>query len=184
MLTEYEKQLVENNLHIVSNVIISSIGVNESIQGLGYDDLYQTGCMALCHAAKTYCSKKASFATFARVVVKNALISHCRSVNKTQSQILYLDAPVADESSMTFADTIEDKNFHAFNDVEVYYMLTEAEKHLSGVSKKGIQALKLKYMGLSGIEIARYYGVNPNHVAAWITRAVYKLKADASIAHP
>lgn len=185
MLTDYEKQLVETHMYIISSVIVSSIGVNESIQGLGYDDLYQTGCVALCNAAKNYKDdRKASFATFARVVVRNALISHCRSVNRMQNPLLYLDAPITDDSNTTFADTMEDTDFTGFSDVEVYYMLSEAEKHLSGISKKGIQALKLKYMGLTGNEIAKVYGVNPNHVAAWITRAVYKLKADASIAYP
>ena len=65
-LTDQERLLVETHLYLVEKTIHNNITIHESIQGLGYDDLYQAGCEALCHAAQTYNSgSDASFATFA-----------------------------------------------------------------------------------------------------------------------
>ena len=70
---------MEDHLYLVRNIVLSTMCINEAIQGLGYDDLYQTGCEALCYAAMRYRKDRgASFATFADVVIKNKLISHCR----------------------------------------------------------------------------------------------------------
>ena len=46
----------------------------------------------------------------------------------------------------------------------------------SGVALKGIEAIDLKIKGYSGSEIAKIYGVKPNHVSAWIARMVNNLK--------
>ena len=50
-LTREQRALVENNLSLVYWVIMESIHVNETIYGFGYEDLYQEGCIWLCHAA-------------------------------------------------------------------------------------------------------------------------------------
>ena len=182
VMSTQEQQLVENHLYLVKNIVLSTMSINETIQGLGYDDLYQTGCEALCLAAMRYKAERgASFVTFADVVIKNKLISHCRKITRIQTPILYLDTPLADNSELTFADTLQDENDHSLSDAETFYMLSEAEKNLSGISRKGIEALKLKYMGHTGVEIARYYGVRSNHIAAWISRAISKLRTDCNI---
>lgn len=182
VMTKQEQQLVEEHLYLVKNIVLSTMSINETIQGLGYDDLYQTGCEALCYAAMRYNAERgASFVTFADVVIKNKLISHCRKVTRIQAPILYLDTPLADNSELTFADTLRDENDHSLSDVETFYMLSESERHLKGISQKGIEALRLKYMGHTGVEIARYYGVRPNHIAAWISRAISKLRTDCNL---
>lgn len=174
-----QQELVEKHLYLVRNIVLSTITINESIQGLGYEDLYQTGCEALCHAAISYhADRGASFATFADVVIKNKLISHCRKVTRVQNLTCYLDAPITEESGLTYADTLCDENNHSLPDTETFLMLSEAEKRFTGVTKKGVNALRLKYMGHTGVEIARFYNVKPNHVAAWITKAVHKLRND------
>lgn len=182
VMSTQEQQLVEDHLYLIKNIVLSTMSINETIQGLGYDDLYQIGCEALCYAAMRYNAERgASFVTFADVVIKNKLISHCRKVTRIQAPILYLDTPLADNSELTFADTLRDENDHSLSDVETFYMLSEAERHLKGISQKGIEALRLKYMGHTGVEIARYYGVRPNHIAAWISRAISKLRTDCSL---
>lgn len=174
-----EQRLVEDHLYLVRNIVLSTMCINEAIQGLGYDDLYQTGCEALCYAAMRYRKDRgASFATFADVVIKNKLISHCRKITRIQAPIYYLDSPLAEGSELTFADTLQDENNHSLSDAETFFLLSVAEKQLSGVSQRGMEALRLKYMGHTGVEIARYYGVRPNHVAAWISRAISKLRTD------
>jgi RNA polymerase sigma factor (sigma-70 family) len=173
----HEKQLVETHLYMVRSIVLGTMSINESIQGLGYDDLYQVGCEALCHAAMHYRDGYgASFATFADTVIKNRLISHCRKMTRIQSHLRYLDMPLSDDLCTIFSNTLQKEDGNAMSDVETLYLLSEAEKHYSGISQKGIKALKLKCMGHSNIEIADYYGVKPNHIAAWISRAVSKLR--------
>ena len=53
-LTEEQQLLVKTHLYIVTLVITESIHVNKSIYGFEYEDLYQEGCIWLCHAAATY----------------------------------------------------------------------------------------------------------------------------------
>lgn len=47
-----------------------------------------------------------------------------------------------------------------------------------GVALLGIEALALKMKGFSGGEIALLYGVQPNVVGAWISRAAEKLRSN------
>ena len=54
ILTAEQQTLVEEHMQIVHWVIHRHIDVNESVCGMGYDDLYQEGCVALCHAAMSY----------------------------------------------------------------------------------------------------------------------------------
>lgn len=180
-----EKKLVEDHLYLVKNIVLATISVNESVQGLGYDDLFQTGCEALCDAARHYRKDRgAAFATFANTVIRNHLISHCRKVVRLQASTRYLDAPMGENEELNYADILPDTGNHAISDFETFYLLTEAEKCYSGISQKGIEALKLKCMGHTGVEIARYFGVKPNHIAAWISRAVNKLRADFFLSCP
>lgn len=47
VMNEQEKKLVEDHLYLVKNIVRATMSINESIQGLGYDDLFQTGCEVL-----------------------------------------------------------------------------------------------------------------------------------------
>ena len=46
----------------------------------------------------------------------------------------------------------------------------------TGTARLGIEATEWKVKGLSGAEIAKMYGVKPNLVGAWISRAAGRLK--------
>lgn len=54
----------------------------------------------------------------------------------------------------------------------------EAGERCSGTTRKGIEALALKCRGHTGVEIAARYGVAPNHVAAWISKATKMLREE------
>lgn len=83
-----ERELVEKHLYLVRGTVLGTVSVNETVQGLGYDDLYQIGCEALCHAAQKYREDGgAAFPTFAGIVIKNRLISHCRKITKVQKPL-------------------------------------------------------------------------------------------------
>ena len=60
-------------------------------------------------------------------------------------------------------------------------LLDRCKKAYSGVARLGIEALEWKINGYSSADIARLYGVKPNHVGAWISRAAKKLRKDAAI---
>lgn len=180
-----EKQLVKEHLYLVRNIVLGTMSINEAVQGLGYDDLYQTGCEALCHAAMHYKEERgASFKTFADVVIKNRLISYCRKSVRIQAPLVYLDAPLAGDSELTFADTLPERNDHALSDSETFYLLSEARKRYSGISQKGVHALQLKFLGYGSKDIAEYYGVKTNHISAWISRAISRLRADDFMSCP
>ena len=70
-------------------------------------------------------------------------------------------------------------DFHVqVNMIETLDLLASAEKKYQGVTKLGIEALKLKLKGMSVSEIADLYHVPPPHVGAWISRATQKLRKD------
>ena len=179
VMTRKEQVLVEEHLGLVQKLVKATMSINENIQGLGYEDLYQTGCEALCKAALAYDEKRgASFVTFADVVIRNSLLSHCRKVVKVQAPLSYLDAPIAEDGNITFGDVLCDEAEHGISDKELYIMLAQLEKRFTGIAQKGVAALRLKCQGHTGSEIAGYYGVKPNHVSAWISRALSKMRTE------
>ena len=46
-LNDLQRQRVEDHLALVEQVLRRSIKTNETVDGMGYDDLYQEGCIAL-----------------------------------------------------------------------------------------------------------------------------------------
>lgn len=178
-LNNQECHLIETHLYLIDKIICNDITINESIQGLGYDDLYQIGCEALCHAAQSYKEgRDASFATFAKVVIRNHLISHCRKVVRIQNPLEYMDAPLENDRSLTLADTLAGKSHNAYSELETCMIFNEALNRYHGICRKGLYALHLRHQGHTNIEIARYFGTKPNHIAAWITKAVNKARTD------
>ena len=62
-LTADQQRLVEENLTIVERVLRFDISANPCVAGLGYEDLYQEGCVWLCNAALTFDPARGSFAS-------------------------------------------------------------------------------------------------------------------------
>ena len=179
-LTNQERSLVEMNLNLVKKIVHYNINIHESIQGLGYEDLYQIGCEALCHAAQAYKPEnEASFATFAKVVIYNHLISHCRKIVKVQEPLEYLDAPLENDESLTLADTLPSNSHNAYSEVEICMIFDDALNRYHGICQKGLYALHLRHLGYSNSEIAGYFDAKSNHITAWITKAVKKAHTDS-----
>lgn len=125
-----EQELVETHLYLIRPIILNTIQRNESIQGMGYDDLYQTTCEALCHAAQRYhADRGAAFPTFATTVVRNFLLSHCRQITRVQKNLEYLDAPVKENNGITYAEMLADEHqaMPDVSDIFVLSLLKEAE---------------------------------------------------------
>lgn len=171
-------ELVEEHLNCVRWVISNYINVNEGICGLGYDDLYQEGCTALCHAAISFDPQNgAQFHSYAISVIRNHLIDYCRRVQaqRCRAQVVSLEELKEDSSrepSVFCDDTSR---------LYVEQILAYGKRTYSGTARLGIEAMELKIQGYSGTDIAKLYGVKPNLVGAWISRAAAKLKKDAVI---
>lgn len=165
------QELAESHMSCVHWVIRRYIDVHENVCGLGYEDLYQEGCVALCHAAQSYDAEKAQFHSYAIPVIRNHLLDYCRRIQarRQKAVVLSLEELHTNEPS------------HETDDVSRLYAaqaLEYGKRTYRGVALLGIEALELKAMGYSGTDIAGLYGVNPNHVGAWISRARQKLKKD------
>lgn len=178
-LTKAQQELVAAHLSVVQWVIRESICINENSYGYGYDDLFQEGCIWLCHAAKTYDVALAQFSTYAKTVVRNGLVSYCRQLSLQQGRFLYLSdgehgEPTINGYPLPASDTFEQQ----LSLMETIDLLESHAQHHNGVAKLGIQALEMKIRGLSVTEIARLYDVPASHVGAWITRSTEKLRND------
>ena len=87
ILTPEQRALAEQNLSLVDKVIARSIHTNEAVCGLGYEDLRQEGCLALCRAAATYDGSSAQFSTYATTLIRNHLLDCRRPAVRLQAQV-------------------------------------------------------------------------------------------------
>lgn len=178
MMTENEKQLVEGHLYLIRNIILNTIGMNKNTEELEYNDLYQTGCEALCHAATQYKQDKgASFPTYASIVIRHALLSQCRKASKWQGIIVSLDAPLSDDKELTLSDVLKDPNDQAFSDLETRLMLRAYENNQTEPARKHLEMFLLNRLcGYNISELAAYYKVSHSVVSTGIFRAKQKLR--------
>lgn len=181
VLSRTEQKLVEEHLYLIRPLVLNVVHLNENVQGLGYDDLYQTACEALCHAALKYQdSRGASFRPL-RVLSSAIPCSPTgRSISRIQTPLEYLDAPAGPDGSLTYAEMLADETQPVpdSTDNEALGLLKEAEMRYNGSTRKGIEALYLKCLGHTNTEIAACCGVRSNLVAAWISKAAGKLRKD------
>ncbi|MDO4315053.1 MAG: sigma-70 family RNA polymerase sigma factor [Oscillospiraceae bacterium] len=179
-LNSRQRQLVEDHLSVVDWVLLDYIKAHEGVVGLGREDLRQEGYVWLCRAAVSYDGTSASFGTYARKVVHNGLISYCRKIN-CQPKMLSLDIlqpPALPDSAARAAPGSGDSTDALIDQADAAALLRRLKGKYTGVTKLGIEALELKIKGLNGAEIAALYGVQSNHVSAWISRAAQKLRGD------
>jgi RNA polymerase sigma factor (sigma-70 family) len=174
-----QRKLVAGHTGVVRWAIYDHITVCENIYGLGYDDLFQEGCLWLCKAASTYDGETARFITYAQVVVKNGLLSYCKQMYGKRKNMVVIDdlrqkadGDENDPSSYTARDAYDS----LLSDSAVFSLLESVKSEYSGITRLGIEALELKVKGYTGADIARMWGVGQNHVGAWISRAKTKLR--------
>ena len=183
-LNEQQQQLVEKNLTVIHWAIHNFVKINETVFGFEYDDLYGEGCVLLCKAAATYDTEKGRFSAYAQTVVKYGLLSYCRIMcNRQNRQRLLLDPKVFEDNEETYAAllAIEDPLDELTSEIDALALLASVKKNYHGIVRLGIEALEWKIKGLSGRDIADLYGVQPNTVGAWISRAAVKLREDERV---
>lgn len=180
-LTPEQKELVESHLSIVYWIIREDISVNNNVYGFEYDDLYQEGCLWLCHAAASYDAGLAKFPTYAKKVVRNGLLSYCRRMYAEQKYSIKLADAESGELLNAYPALHQSETFTSRTGaMETLELLAAASKDFKGVSKLGTEALALKAQGYATSEIAARYHAPPSHVGAWISRAAQKLRDSPS----
>ena len=171
-LTAAQQRLVEENLAVVERVLRFDVRANSCVVGLGYEDLYQEGCIWLCNAALTFDPARGCFASYARRVVQNGLVGYCRSLMGKQSRM----TPLAEMESAALAALEVQHSVSCNTECETSLLLSAAESQYSGVTRKGVHALTLQVSGMPLTAVAVRMSVPPNYVSAWISRAVRKLR--------
>ena len=184
-LTHQQKELAERHVSMVREIVRKYIRCNESIPGLGFDDLCQEGCVALCKAAARYDPERGEFEPFAARVIRNHLIDYCRAVlsNHRNHPVVSLDELREErlrlevsESRMQYAAADEEQTISRLC---VARLLESRRRSYHGAARLGVVALLLKIMDGFGVtDIARLYGCEPNLVGAWISKAKKKLLSD------
>ena len=176
-LSPSQQQTVLEYLHLVSQVIKTRIRKNESVYGLGYEELMQEGYLLLCRAAVSYDPQAGPFEPYAKKVIYNGLITHCRKVYQYESRFLPLKAdelgnplPLPEQYFETdsFAQRVEL--------IEILDLLSFYAQQYRGTTKRGIEALSWKLQGMSISEIADALQIPPSHVGAWISKAKSALR--------
>lgn len=178
-LTPEQQHLVEQHLSVVHWVIIDYIHVNEGLYGLGYDDLYQEGCIYLCRAAVTFHAGQSRFSTYARAVVRNGLISYCRLTCHNQQHFSRLE--VGERGELLADGDVLDYGSHSKTDysmLETLTLLETTKNEYQGIARLGIEALALQIQGYRITDIAAVYQVPSSHVGAWISRSKKRLRSN------
>lgn len=179
ILTRDQQLLVEANISIVSSVIKGRIHMNNHARGLEYEELMQEGSVLLCHAAATYDESRSLFPTYARKVIYNGLISHCRKV--MQHQTHFCSLAIGENGEL-----LPEKDVSCTSDdfetriatVEVLDLLSFYAQQYHGITKCGIEALSKMIQGMRITDIAYSLDVPPSHVGAWISRAAKILRTN------
>lgn len=142
VLTAEQQLLVENSLEFVHWTIARLIP--KSNCHMEYDDLFQEGCVALCHAAAIY-HGGTSFKTYAITVIRNHLIDCCR---KQTSWRKYISEQSLDDPDAGLPTPVCTDHAH-FSSVDAGAVLNSCKKHYRGVAKLGVDALVLKRRALT-----------------------------------
>ncbi len=181
-LTSEQQALVEDNLSVIGKTINLFICPDEDVEGLGLDDLYQEGAMALCKAAATYDGTSAQFSTYATTVIRNHLYNCCKKANTRQRKLpsvsLDIDHTDEDQPPPFLEPSVPDGIDNLLERMDTAELLADCKRRYSGVARLGVEALELQIKGMSGASIARLYNAKPNQVGAWVSRAKAKLRKD------
>ena len=160
-LTDEQRILVEQNTGLVGQVIKDKI---HNISGIGvftYQDLYQIGCLGLCRAAASFNPGAGRFSTYAYISIRNEIfcaLAKATTCKKHETALI---------QDGLLEDVISDDNAG-----EIQQLLDSALAHASGVTAKGIMAIRLLAQGYTYRDIGeRMGGVSANNVTAWVSRA-------------
>lgn len=168
-LNTTQRDLVSNNLLLVHKVIHDRVHNPQQLGIFSYEDLFQIGCLGLCKAAAT--DKGGVFSTYAYRLIWNEICSALQYASFRSSRELLTEVGVS-----LIAE--EDQRHFDADYMDMESLLYQAEIRATGVTAKGIQALKLTAKGYTCREVSEMMDVPVNHVTAWIAKARKFLRSD------
>lgn len=181
-LTSDQQRLVEDNLHLIRWTIFTYIDIDESVCGLGYDDLFQEGALALCKAASSFEKGNIQFSTYAITVIRNHLLDCCRSVQTRRRQLPTVSVEAMPSGEGPPGLAADDGIDALLSKITADALLAKFKRKYKGVARLGMEALEWKTKGLTGTDIARLYDTKPNYIGSCISRAAAKLRKEPEAA--
>ena len=172
-LTGAERALVEQYMPLVTRVMKDCVHGPTGIYD--WNDLFQFGCVGLCKAAAAYEEgRKAVFETYAYVLIRNEIFNALEYATRRKQREVCVDMDAMPVEDVTGAEPGSD----------LADLLDAAAGSVSGVTAKGIEAIRLQAQGYSCKEIGQlcFGGVSDNNVSAWVSRARKYLRQDPTIA--
>lgn len=182
-MNQKQKQLVKEHLDLVPRMVRALTRSYSHLSKDEYEELTQTGYLALCHAA-VKCNPAKAFAPYAKTAIRNAVYDYWRDSGKRKNAFCSLDALLTTEDGEPYeplftllkGNTSSPEQTMLSQASGIY--LEELERTSSNPVRKGIASLRLQQSGYTSTELAAIYGVSPNHVRAWQSRARKQLKQD------
>ena len=165
-LTDEQRVKVEENMGLVGKVIQDCVHTLEKGCIYDYDDLFQIGCMGLCKAAQTdRPGHKGAFSTYAYLLIRNEIYTQLEYATRRGRER-------ATDPEEIPCVTLEDGRLEQMESCSALLeLLDRAEAAATGVTAKGIRAIRLLADGYSNREIGEQFGVPANHVTAWVAKA-------------
>lgn len=163
-LNDEQRMLVEENMGLVGKVIRDCLS-NPTAQGCyTYDDLFQIGCIGLCKAAQTNRPGRGAFSTYAYILIRNEIYNELERGTRyaRETSACYLEL----EGAPHYEDYDQQLRCR-----ELMRLLDQAEKTATGITAKGIRALRMMCDGYSCKEISVLYNTTPNNITAWMSKA-------------
>ena len=173
MPSNERNRLIEENMGLVGQVIKDRV---RDVRGVGihtYDDLFQIGCLGLCRAADTYRPGKVRFSTYAYVLIRNEIFDALEYATLRRAR-----------EAVTDPDELPGRNLHELPDgiqYDLERVLDAAQADATGITAKGIKAIRLLAEGYTHREIGERMGATANNVSAWVARARKYLRARPDI---
>jgi len=171
-LTDAQRTQVEQYMPLVKRVMKECVHGPAGIYD--WNDLYQYGCIGLCNAAATYDdSRNVLFETYAYTLIRNEIFNALEYATRRKKREISLDTEsLPQEASIA----PEPEN-------GVAALLDAAAAGATGVTAKGIEAIRLQAQGYSCKEIGQCFGgASDNNVSAWMSRARRRLRQNPEIA--
>jgi RNA polymerase sigma factor (sigma-70 family) len=155
--------LIEENMGLVGRVIKDKVRDAGNVGIFTRDDLFQIGCMGLCKAAASYRPGVGRFSTYAYVSIRNEIFSALEYATLRKKR-----------ESVTDPNELPGPNAPELPDgvsEELSRALDAAYTTASGVTAKGVMAIRLLALGYTHREIGERMGASANNVSAWVARA-------------
>ena len=174
-LNEMQKIMAEDNMGLVGAVIKENVRDVNNLGIFTYEDIFQIGCVALSRAAMNYQPGEEKFSTVAYIYIRNEIFIALEyaTVRRRHEDINDFETVLG---SVPAQDEFEDAAS------ELDKMLDAARSRATGITAKGIDAIRLMADGYTCREIGELMGgVSANNITAWISRAREFLKNDPDI---